>query len=237
MHRIDAPGHSSNMFTDGNPSLGTPSTRIWAKWLNNLQEEICTVIAAADSPAIALDSAQNGQLLAAILDLINDAGGVPDATDTVKGKVELATNAETIAGTDAVRAVVPTGLAAALALYAKLNSAPTFTGQVTAPSFNTSSSRRWKSNIKALEPAQAIQKLMAIQLVSYISEKTHSHHVGVIAEQLVEAGLSAHVRFDDEGLPTAVDYQSLFMLAMSAVQDQEARIQRLERLVLVEGAR
>lgn len=45
-----------------------------------------------------------------------DAGSalaaIPDASDTVKGKVELATDAETIAGVDTVRAVTPAGLAA-----------------------------------------------------------------------------------------------------------------------------
>lgn len=37
------------------------------------------------------------------------------ATTTVSGRVELATNAETVTGTDATRAVTPAGLAAALA--------------------------------------------------------------------------------------------------------------------------
>lgn len=36
---------------------------------------------------------------------------VPDASDTVKGKVELATTAETSTGTDTTRAVTPSGLA------------------------------------------------------------------------------------------------------------------------------
>lgn len=40
---------------------------------------------------------------------------VPDASTTVKGKVELATSAETITGTDAVRAVTPAGLTSRLA--------------------------------------------------------------------------------------------------------------------------
>jgi hypothetical protein len=40
---------------------------------------------------------------------------VPDASTTVKGIVELATNAETQAGTDAVRAVTPAGLASRVA--------------------------------------------------------------------------------------------------------------------------
>jgi hypothetical protein len=38
---------------------------------------------------------------------------VPDATETVKGKVELATTAEVITGTDTVRAVTPAGVRAA----------------------------------------------------------------------------------------------------------------------------
>lgn len=43
----------------------------------------------------------------------SDLGGsVPDASETVKGKVELATTAEATAGTDTVRAVTPAGLAA-----------------------------------------------------------------------------------------------------------------------------
>jgi len=48
-----------------------------------------------------------------------DAGSalaaIPDASETVKGKVELATSAETITGTDAVRAVTPAGLQAKVA--------------------------------------------------------------------------------------------------------------------------
>lgn len=41
-------------------------------------------------------------------------GGVPDATETVKGKAELATVAEAVAGVDTTRIVTPAGLAAAI---------------------------------------------------------------------------------------------------------------------------
>lgn len=44
-----------------------------------------------------------------------DGGGVPDATETVKGKAELATVAEAVTGTDTTRIVTPAGLAAAIA--------------------------------------------------------------------------------------------------------------------------
>lgn len=45
--------------------------------------------------------------------------GVVDATDTVKGIVELATDTETITGTDTVRAVTPFGLAAVTSTTAR----------------------------------------------------------------------------------------------------------------------
>lgn len=44
---------------------------------------------------------------------------VPDASETVKGIVELATNAEVVAGTDTVRAVTPAGLASLTATDAR----------------------------------------------------------------------------------------------------------------------
>lgn len=56
----------------------------------------------ADSNPLNHDRYTDGEALAA----------VPDASLTVKGKVELATNGETQTGTDAVRAVTPAGLRA-----------------------------------------------------------------------------------------------------------------------------
>jgi hypothetical protein len=46
---------------------------------------------------------------------IGGGGDVPDASTTTKGKVELATVPEAVAGTDATRAVTPAGVKAALA--------------------------------------------------------------------------------------------------------------------------
>jgi hypothetical protein len=58
--------------------------------------------------------------------------GSPDATETVKGIVELATAAETTTGTDATRAVHPAGLKVELDKKANLAS-PALTGTPTAP--------------------------------------------------------------------------------------------------------
>lgn len=54
------------------------------------------------------DHTNLGQLLSAL-----QAMGLRDATETLKGRVELATSAEVLAGTDAVRAVTPAGLMSA----------------------------------------------------------------------------------------------------------------------------
>lgn len=64
MHRIDAAGFApGNLFTDGNPSTGIPSTVVDAAWLNDLQENIVGMIAAG---GIALSKGDSTQLLTAL---------------------------------------------------------------------------------------------------------------------------------------------------------------------------
>lgn len=74
MFRIDKDGAVANLpapaalgspgyFTEGNPATGTPATQVTADWLNAVQEELVSVIAAA---GIALDKTNRAQLLAAI---------------------------------------------------------------------------------------------------------------------------------------------------------------------------
>ena len=71
MHKIDGPGATEdNEFTEGNPVTGTPPTQVTAKWLNSVQREVVAVIEAA---GLTLDEEDDGQLLAAINILINNA--------------------------------------------------------------------------------------------------------------------------------------------------------------------
>lgn len=44
MHRTDAPGNASNLFTDGNAGTGTPATEIEQHSLNAFQEELCNLV-------------------------------------------------------------------------------------------------------------------------------------------------------------------------------------------------
>lgn len=65
MHRIDAAGFAvGNLFTDGNPSTGTPATVVDAAWLNDLQENIAQLVEAA---GIVLSKGDYTQLLKAIV--------------------------------------------------------------------------------------------------------------------------------------------------------------------------
>jgi len=72
MHKIDSPGFApGNLFTEGNPALGIPATEISDDWLNDVQEEIVTVI---EGQGIALVKGQQDQLQEAILSMIGQGG-------------------------------------------------------------------------------------------------------------------------------------------------------------------
>lgn len=99
-------------FTSGNPASATYPTVPGADWHNMIQEEIVNVILAA---GVELSAEDDAQLNAAIDAKI--AAATPEiavASTTEQGIVELATDAEAIAGTDTERAVTPAGLAAVL---------------------------------------------------------------------------------------------------------------------------
>ena len=65
MQRVDnAP---DNLFVNGNPSTGTKGTTVKAEWLNAVQEELAAVVEAA---GITLDPEDNGQVLAALLRMV-----------------------------------------------------------------------------------------------------------------------------------------------------------------------
>ena len=79
-------------------ALGTDWKNIWAKiGTGTLNTTATNLVAAINEVKVTADSA---------------GGTVPDATTSVKGKVELATDAETIAYADTVRAITPSNLAA-----------------------------------------------------------------------------------------------------------------------------
>ena len=67
MHKINTP---DGLFHDGDPSSGALGTIVTAAWLNTLQGELVSVLAAA---GIKLDEGKNDQLLQAIGKLVSEA--------------------------------------------------------------------------------------------------------------------------------------------------------------------
>lgn len=81
MKRIDHATAVAERFTGGNPATGTPATIVTYDWLNQVQEEICTVI---EDAGITLDGEAEDQLLLALtaLYLQNAAAVAYDNTDS-----------------------------------------------------------------------------------------------------------------------------------------------------------
>jgi hypothetical protein len=111
------------------------------KWLKEQVEALDAAKAPLASPALtgvptaptAADGTSTTQLATtAFVASALVGGAVPTATESLAGKVELATAAETQAGADGTRAVHPAGLKSALDLKAPLAS-PGLTGTPTAP--------------------------------------------------------------------------------------------------------
>lgn len=103
-----APARPSIGFpTAGNPATSTPATKPGPYWYHMITEELRAVIVAA---GLTPDHTKLDQLATAIALL----AVVPDATETLKGKIELATAAEAQALTDAVRAITPLRLKEAM---------------------------------------------------------------------------------------------------------------------------
>lgn len=88
-------------FTEGNPSLGVPATQPGPWWFHMITEEMRKVITDAE---LTPDHTDLTQLSAAIQAMIT-ASLAPDASETVKGIIEIATAAEAQALTDDVRAL------------------------------------------------------------------------------------------------------------------------------------
>jgi hypothetical protein len=70
MHIIDTAGAVDGRFVEGNPQNGRQATRVGAKFMNTIMDEIATVVAAA---GIVLDDDDNTQLFGSITALIGGA--------------------------------------------------------------------------------------------------------------------------------------------------------------------
>lgn len=99
------------------------------------------------------------------------------------------------------------------------------------------SARRFKKDIKP--HTYTLEQLRAVRVVSYrLKASVYGDgwedapvDVGVIAEELIDAGLAEFVVFDDEGQPLSVHYERLALVAIGALQDLADRVDRLEQKI------
>jgi hypothetical protein len=99
----------------------------------------------------------------------------------------------------------------------------------------SASSERYKTDINTWDTAAALKAIYALRLVTF----RYKEHVeldgdgapiehGVIAEELIAAGLDWLVFYDELGQPQGVHYDKLALLAIAAYQDIDARLRKLE---------
>ncbi len=99
------------------------------------------------------------------------------------------------------------------------------TGDVTAPSFTVTSSRRWKEDVRTLEaPLDLVNGLRGVR---YVWSSSGEEQVGFIAEEVAEV-LPEVVTLEDDGVTArGVEYSRITAVLVEAVQDQQAQIQAL----------
>lgn len=92
------------------------------------------------------------------------------------------------------------------------------------------SSLRYKANVEpaAIDPA----KVLSLQGRTWCDKAEADNpdatrHVGFIAEELHDAGLTEFVEYDDEGRPDAIQYDRLSVGLLAVVKDQQEQLQSL----------
>jgi len=100
---------------------------------------------------------------------------------------------------------------------------------LTAKSFNTSSSIRWKENIKPIEGA--LDKVQRLSGVSYDWKVDGKHNIGLVAEDVGKV-IPEVVEYEENGQDArSVDYGSLVALLIEATKEQQKEIEALKRKI------
>jgi hypothetical protein len=138
--------------------------------------------------------------------------------------------------------VGPTGTIAASGVYSNTLSTSyrsVYVTSSTAPDTlgYVASSRRFKKNIEPL--GYTAEQILSIEPVEYnykSEEDSAPKHVGMIAEEMHDAGLHAFVSYDEEGLPETIQYEFYVSALQQVVRHQAQQIEALEaRLTALEN--
>jgi hypothetical protein len=91
-------------------------------------------------------------------------------------------------------------------------------------SYGALSDARLKSNIVDASPQ--LDDIMAVKVRNYTLDSTGDTHIGVVAQELEEAGMHGLVNENEDGIKS-VKYSLLYMKAIKAMQEQQAMIEAL----------
>ena len=95
----------------------------------------------------------------------------------------------------------------------------------------STSSRRYKRNISDFNE-KGLAEILKVRTVSFKGAEgqvdSESTHVGFIAEEIDEAGLSEIVLLNDEGVIDSINYQGLSAVMCTAIQELSAKNDALE---------
>jgi hypothetical protein len=99
------------------------------------------------------------------------------------------------------------------------------------------SSRRYKKNIEPLRyTAEQILSVRAVEYHYNEEEDSASKHVGMIAEEMHDAGLHGFVSYDADGLPQTINYEFYVSALQQVVRSQADQISDLyARLTVLEN--
>jgi hypothetical protein len=94
----------------------------------------------------------------------------------------------------------------------------------------STSSRRWKTDIEDTDAAvlEAAKKLRPRHFVSLHDGDNDKRLLGLIAEEVDEAGLGCAVELGEDGLPLAIDWNALTTALLVRINDLEERLAALE---------
>jgi hypothetical protein len=98
-------------------------------------------------------------------------------------------------------------------------------GAITAPSFTSSSSKRFKTNINNL--TNSLETINQLQGVAYEWKETGKSDIGLIAEEVNEI-LPDLVKKDEDDAPEGIDYGKLTAVLIEAVKELTQKVSDLE---------
>ncbi|MBW7936947.1 MAG: tail fiber domain-containing protein, partial [Flavobacteriales bacterium] len=130
-----------------------------------------------------------------------------------------------------------------LAGYNYWNSGPDYTQRIIcggsgsylgiwASSFNAISSARFKENIQDLPYDHALDAIMHLKPRAYNMVNSQSNAIGFIVEEVLPHIPDA-VKYDEKGKAESLDLYALTTVLVKAVQEQEAKIENIERQPII----